>query len=312
MKRRGRRKEVAAEENFWPAFTDVISTIAIILFFLMLLTYIQNIITGSNLEYMKKQLDDTMLQLEASKAEISQAENNLRLLKLDLDKTQAELEEGQIALKLSQEEIEQQSMIIAASNQELGQLRQKLQGIALLRLDVLTAVKDSIEGSLGKYNEQGEQLVTISDNGNIVINESLVFDVGKTEVKPEGKPLLKKLAEAFEDVLDDGEVRASIDSINIVGHADIRGAEDYNRELSVNRAANVVDYMMLSNKDLAAKYGAYLAATGFSEYRPLDASETEQAYDMNRRIEISVTLKDSNIQNVIDEYLKDAIEFSTE
>ena len=95
-----RRRRTTQEDNFWPSFTDMISTIALILFFLMLIAYINNIITGKNLEYAKKQLVDTELSLEESKAEISQAEDQLRLLVDDLDKTMAELRIGEIALKV--------------------------------------------------------------------------------------------------------------------------------------------------------------------------------------------------------------------
>ncbi len=302
-----RRRSKPIEENFWPSFTDMISTIALILFFLMLIAYVNNIVTGKDLEYAKKQLVDTELRLEESKAEISQAEKQLRLLKDDLDKTMAELEIGEIALKLSEEEIDKQREIIADSNQELGDLRTKLQGIAVLRLELLKSVKESIEKSLGTTTAEGEELVTIADNGNIVINESLVFEFDSYRIKPEGKVLLDKLADAFESVLGDDEVRASIDAISIQGHTDERGTAEYNRELSSKRAYSVVNYMLDVNSSLETKYGDYFAASAYSEFRPLSTGTTEEDYSMNRRIEIAVILKDSNIQNIIDEYLKDSL-----
>ncbi len=294
-------------ENFWPAFTDIISTIALILFFMMLIAYINNIVTGKNLEYARKQLQDTELSLEESRAEISKAEKNLRLLKDDLDETMAEVEEGKLALKLSQDEIDDQKAIIAESNKELGNLRSKLQGIAVLRLDVLQKVKVSIEGSLGSTSTSGDALVTIADNGNIVINEGLVFDLDSFQVKPEGRVLLAKLADAFETVLDDKSVRDSIDAIAIQGHTDERGTAEYNRDLSSKRASAVVNYMLQANSQLENKYGRYFASAGYSEFRPLDVGKSEAAYSKNRRIEISIILKDSHVQNVIDEYLADTV-----
>ncbi|MBS7526124.1 OmpA family protein [Fusibacter paucivorans] len=307
MKIRRKRQRHEEQENFWPSFTDMISTIAIILFFVMFLMYINNIVTGKNLEFMRKELDDTQKQLESSKLEISQAENNLRLLKVELDKTMAEVEEGQIALKLSQEEIDAQKEVIASSNQELGDLRQKLQGIAVLRLDVLTAVKDSIEEKLGETNQAGEPLVTISDTGNIVINESLVFDTNSYDIKPEGQALLTQLANAFEEVLKDSEIRASIDAINIQGHTDERGSGSYNRELGSKRATAVVNYLMSANSNLDSRYGSFFMASSLSEYRPVTGGTSEADYAKNRRIEISVILKDSHVQNIIDTYLQDSI-----
>ncbi len=309
MKRRRRSglSDVDSGENFWPSFTDMISTIALILFFMMLIAYINNIVTGKNLEFARKQLQDTELHLEESKAEISKAKKNLRLLKDELDETMAEVEEGKLALKLSKERIDEQKQIIAESNRELGNLRSKLEGIAVLRLDVLDKVKTSIESTLGKKSSSGKDLVRIADNGNIVINEALLFDRNSYKIKPEGQKLISKLADAFEDVLDDKGTRNSIDAISIQGHTDERGSDESNNELAARRATSVVNYMFQNNKNLRNKYGSYFAVSGFSEFRPLDKRKTESAYAKNRRIEISIILKDSHVQNVIDDYLDDTV-----
>ncbi len=306
--RKRRRLFDREPDNFWPAFTDMISTIALILFFLMLLAYISNIITGKNLDYARKQLEDTELRLESSKLEISNAEDQLRLLQNELEKTAAEVKKGEIALKISQDEIDEQREIIAESNRELGDLRQKLEGIAVLRLDVLTKVKQAIEDTLGKTNREGEELVLIADNGNIVINEGLVFDLNSFTIKEEGKGLLDQLAVAFEEVLDDPDTRASIDAIAIQGHTDERGSGAYNRDLSSKRATAVVNYLMNSNGSLERKYGRYFASSGYSEFRPIASGTSETAYSQNRRIEISVILRDENVQNVIQQYLQESLE----
>jgi len=295
------------EENFWPAFTDMISTISLILFFLMLIVFINNVITGKDLEFAKKELQDTESKLDASRAEISQAEDRLRLLQDELEETAAEVQEGQLELKLSEEKIEEQKEVIAESNKELGNLRSKLQGVAVLRLNVLKKVKSSIEENLDIENPE-EEIVSISDTGNIVINDGLVFDFNSYEVKEEGEDLLNSLAQSFEKVLDNEEVRENIDAISIQGHTDKRGSGARNRELSAQRATSVVDYMMAANPDLVNKYGSYFVASAYSEYRPINTASTEAAYSENRRIEISVILKDSNIQDVINEYLSDAVE----
>ncbi len=308
MKTRKRRDIHTESENFWPSFTDMISTIAIILFFLMFLMYINNIIAGKDLEFLRKELDDSQRRLEASKLEISQAENNLRLLKIELEETMAEVEAGQIALRLSSEEIERQKEIIASSNQELGDLRQKLQGIAILRLDVLNSVKTSIEEVLGRTNQAGEPLVTISDNGNIVINEGVLFDRYSYTIKSDGTGLLDQLALAFEKVLDNEEIRSSIDAVNIQGHTDDRGTGNSNRELGARRATSVVNYLMSSNPALENEYADYFLASSYSEYRPAVSGTTEAAYAENRRIEIGIILKDSHVQDIINEYLLESIE----
>ncbi len=297
-RRRGGSKPEA--DNFWPAFTDIMSTIALILFFLILISYLSNIIVSKDLKSKKQELAD-------AKAEISRAEDRLELLKDDLQKTMAEVKRGQQALKLSMDEIEEQKQIIANSNKELGNLRDKLYGIAVLRLDVLEKVKDSMENSLQATDMKGENLVRISDNGNIILNEALVFDTASYVVKEDGKVLLDKLAVAFETILKDKEIRTYIDAIDIQGHTDERGSTDYNRTLSAQRASSVLNYLMKSNKKLETEYGSYFTASAYSEYRPVDKGTTEKAYAKNRRIEISVILKDAKIQDVINKYLKESM-----
>ena len=281
----------AEAQDFWPSFTDVMSTLALILFFLMLLAYVQNIIYGNNLEHAKQ-------QLEIARADIASAEKELRLIRLDIDKTK-------LALALSEQEIENQKAIISLSNEELHSLRVRLQNIAFLRLDILEKVKESVEQELGQYNEKGQGLVSIGDNANIVINESLVFAYNSYKLKPEAKELLTQLSKAFERVLDNSEVRENIDAISIEGHADSMGNADYNRELSARRATEVVNFMFSVNPKLEATYGEYFAANGFSEFRPISTGTDEQSRALNRRIEISIIVKDSNIQKVIEKYLTD-------
>lgn len=297
--------ETLDSDTFWPSFTDLISTFVIILFTLVLLAFIQNIVTGNNLEYVRKQLMDTKKKLESSKAEVSHAEHQLRLLEDQLADTKAEIEEGQIALKLSEQQVQDQSKIIAESNRELGRLRSKLQGVAVLRLDVLGKVKDSVESKLGKTNAEGDPLVTISETGNIVINEGLVFDFNSATIKPEGRLLLNKLADSFKNVLDKRSVRNNIETIVIQGHTDERGDVAFNRTLSAERAGAVINYMFSANRMLESRYGKYFASSAYSEFRPIDTAKTEEAYAKNRRIEISIVVKDSEVQKVIDDYLED-------
>jgi chemotaxis protein MotB len=148
--------------------------------------------------------------------------------------------------------------------------------------------------------------VTIGDNGDIVINESLVFEYNSYAIKSEGKPLLDSLARALGNVLADADVRANIDTILIQGHTDERGSASLNWDLSAKRATAVVDYLLQANKTLADSYGSYFAASAYSKFRPIDRGTTEGAYQQNRRIELSVIPKDENVRKVIDDYMRSA------
>ena len=284
-------------ENFWPSFTDLISTIAMLLFVLVLLAYIQNLISGKNLEHIRSELEQTRLRLAGSQQQIERAGSKLRTLA-------AEIEAGQAQLRSSQARVEEQQAVITDSNRELTDVRSRLQGIAVLRLDVLQKVKQSIDTQLKAAGTNAATAARIAENGNIVIDESLVFESNSHTIKPAGKPFLSMLANAFANVLEDPNVRQNIDVILVQGHTDTRGTVTYNRELSAKRANVVLDYMFDSNKALAESYGSYFASSAYSEFRPVNPGTTEAAYQQNRRIEISVVLKDAGTREVIDQYMQ--------
>jgi chemotaxis protein MotB len=285
-------------ENFWPSFTDLISTISMILFVLVLLAYIQNLISGKNLEHVRLELSDALARLANSQRDIDRAGNKLRSLA-------AEIAAGQAQLRASQARVDEQQSVIADSNRELSEVRSRLQGIAVLRLDVLQKVKQSIDQQLKAAGASTSALARIAENGNIVIDESLVFEYDSHTIKPAGKPFLNMLAKAFANVLEDETVRANIDVILVQGHTDARGSVAYNRELSAKRANVVLDYMFESNKALANNYGSFFASSAYSKFRPVDLGTTEAAYQRNRRIEISVVLKDAGTREVIDQYMRE-------
>jgi chemotaxis protein MotB len=295
--RRGRRQPLIDEgtENFWPSFADLTSTVTLIFFVLMLLAYMQNLVAGRNLEAATRRLAE-------SRRQIGEAEGRLRLLEQQLRVTTAEIEAGQSRLRLSEGRVE-------AGNRELASVRARLQGIAVLRVDVLNKVKSSLEGELGAGapgpgGAIAAPRVAVADNGNILINESLVFEYNSYTIKPEGKRLLATLAQAFARVLADPAVRENVDVILVQGHTDERGTTTYNRDLSAKRANAVLNHMFEANRALEHSYGAYFASSAYSEFRPLNAAKTEAAYEQNRRIEISVVLKDANVRGVIDEYMR--------
>jgi chemotaxis protein MotB len=298
MKRRKRYFSEESSENFWPSFTDLISTIVLILFFLVLLAYVQQIILGNN--------------LKSANAEISKAKENLMLLQNRSEELKAEVERGEMALKLSQKRIKNQKEIIAESNEELGNLRSKLRDVALVRVNVLEQVKEAIEKELGENNREGEELLSVAENGNIILNEGILFDSGSYVIKENSKVLLDKLAKSFEKILEDDDTRKFIDAIEIQGHADERKGSLSNSNLSANRATSVVDYLMKTNPKLKEKYGKYFAASGYSYFRPRVEGSNEEAWQLNRRIEISVILKDPSIRELIDEYLDDSEEMFDE
>jgi chemotaxis protein MotB len=290
-------------ENFWPSFTDLISTIAMILFVLVLLAYIQNLIAGKQLVAMRAELAESASRIAASRTQLEQSQLRLRALS-------AEIAAGQERLAASRALIDQQQATVSESNRELSSLRSKVQGIAVLRVDVLQKVKQSIDSQLRA--KSGSTGARVADNGNIMIDDSLVFETDAYTIRSGGKAFLSAMAKALTNVLADESVRQNIDVILVQGHTDERGTVEYNRELSAKRANAVLNYMFRAEPSLENSYGEYFASSAYSEFRPVEQGKTEASFQQNRRIEISVVLKDAGIRSVIDEYMKNQVPIETE
>ncbi|HEY1694368.1 MAG TPA: OmpA family protein [Polyangiaceae bacterium] len=282
---RSRRRLLSDHEGtreIWPAFTDVMSTMALILFVLVLLSYVRSLVSSK--------------QLDAFQRQIALSEEKLRSLGAELHRTSAEVES-------SKAKLDAQQAVIDDTTRQLGDVRTQLQSIAVLRVGVLDRLRKAIEAELGTTTEAGTPLVTIGDTGDILLNERLLFETGSYAIKKEAKPLIDGLARALGNVLADDGIRDNIDTIVIQGHTDERGSSATNWDLSARRATAVLEALFQSNPTLADSYGSFFSASAYSKFRPVDPGTTDAAYQQNRRIEISVVPKDANVRKVIDAYM---------
>ena len=110
----------------------------------------------------------------------------------------------------------------------------------------------------------------------IDISESIYFESGKALIKPESFGLLDEIASVIVD-------HPELTKIRIEGHTDSRGSASANKALSERRAAAVRDYLV--DKGVEAER---LESEGFGEERPLDAANTAEAHEKNRRVDFFV------------------------
>ena len=300
------------EQGFWPSYADMMSSFALILFFLMLISYIQNLITGNTLSDVEEMLAETQTSLIATQNEIDEKENSLSLIQIALAKAeeelkgkqdeitdqQAKLSEQQKMLAAQQDRITSQEEYLTAANEELYEMRGQMQTIAVLRLSILEQIKDSIVGATGDSSK-----VSIGENGNIILNEGVFFDTGSSDIKEESVSILNKLINVFGIFLSNSENSQYIDSIVISGHTDADGTDESNRILSTNRANSVLNYLMAGNNGILSRYSQYFCAAGYGESRPVASNDTPQGKAQNRRIEISIILKDDTVLDIVDQYL---------
>lgn len=343
------------EQGFWPSYADMMSAVALILFFVMLLSYIQNLITGNNLQNTKAALadtaerlaatqtllDETKITLEETKeeltgtqqeligtqealvttqTELTETQNSLRLTlkqvsdaREQLDKVTVDLDEAKLTLARQQQELAGQDKLLAdqkaliadqeeymkAAAEELMAMRSQMQTIAVLRLSILKQIRDSMVATMGDASK-----VSISDNGNIILSESILFDIGSSEIKPEAEPALDQLIDVFVKFLSDGENAQYVDSIVISGHTDSTGTDEDNRVLSTDRANAVLGYLLESKGGKLNRYSSFFCAAGYGETRPVRSNDTAEGRTANRRIEISIILRDDSVMKVLESYLE--------
>ncbi|WP_443030445.1 OmpA family protein [Sphingomonas sp. ZT3P38] len=71
--------------------------------------------------------------------------------------------------------------------------------------------------------------------------------------------------------------------IDIYGHTDSTGSDDYNQGLSERRADSVAAYL-----ESRGVRGARIGTRGFGETQPIASNDTEQGRAANRRVEIKI------------------------
>lgn len=295
----------SGEQGFWPSYADMMSAVALILFFLMLLAYIQNLITGNNLQSTIQTLDDTKAILALTEDEVQSAEKELQIISLDLDSAKLDLEKQQILLAQQKDTIEKQNALakqqekyLLSTQEEIKELRSQMQTIAVLRLSILEQIRDSIQKVMGAGSK-----VEIGENGSIILSESILFDFGSAEVKPDSTPMLNQLSRVFTSFLSDNENSKYVDSIVIAGHTDNVGVDYGNRKLSTERANAVLNYLLSTDGGKLSPYAKYFCSAGYGDTRPVADNATDEGRAENRRIEISIILKDETVLDIVDEYL---------
>ncbi|MDH7515027.1 MAG: OmpA family protein [Bacteroidota bacterium] len=135
------------------------------------------------------------------------------------------------------------------------------------RLYNLDIAMTSVEGMRSKRDKYGDLLSQRLNN--------IFFDFAKWDLKPESYQELDRLVRFLESNPD---IR-----IEICGHTDDVGSDEFNMELSKKRAESVVAY--LRSKKIPA---TRLIAKGFGETRPEVPNDSEENRARNRRVEFKI------------------------
>jgi outer membrane protein OmpA-like peptidoglycan-associated protein len=111
--------------------------------------------------------------------------------------------------------------------------------------------------------------------GAIVVLKNIFYETDKYDLKPESKAELSKLISFLN--------KNPKVNIEISGHTDNIGEDDYNIKLSRNRALSVYNY--LTENEIS---NTRLSYEGYGENSPVASNETEKGRAQNRRTEFKI------------------------
>jgi len=120
--------------------------------------------------------------------------------------------------------------------------------------------------------------ITETDNGQaILVNlpDGVTFDVDSSALKPEFRPTLDDISNSLKQYPNS--------LIDVYGHTDSTGSDEYNQALSERRASTVANYLVMRGVSATR-----VRSQGFGETMPVASNETMEGRARNRRVEIKI------------------------
>ncbi len=228
------------------------------------------------LQSLRDELMKKIGNYETEKEELSaEAQKRVELLNQQILALRQQLSQIAEALEISESKARDQQIQIA----ELGK---RLNTALASKVQELARYRSEFFGRLREILGNREDIQIVGDR--FVFQSEIFFDSGSAEIGPEGRDQLDVLATTL--ILLVPEIPPEVDWVlRIDGHTDDRPISSSqfpsNWELSTARAVAVVKF--LASRGIPEDR---LAAAGFAEFRPIDASGTEDGRRRNRRIEI--------------------------
>jgi outer membrane protein OmpA-like peptidoglycan-associated protein len=140
--------------------------------------------------------------------------------------------------------------------------------------------KDNFQDDDGCPEEgPGKSSVKITDS-QLLISNKIYFDFDKAVIKEVSYPILDEVAEAL-------NANPQIKKLQVDGHTDNEGTEEYNQQLSEDRAKAVMDYLV--SKKVNSERLTY---KGYGFSMPKASNRTEEGKAINRRVEFTILEKE--------------------
>lgn len=253
----------------------------------------------TQLEGQRAELSATVEKLQGENRELHQAlraradEQAKRISELIERNRRLEVEVARLGLL--QGELQRAQEARAAVEREVGRLKSALEQhqaeVARLaqiarekeaEIAKLTATYDNLVKDLKKEIEAGEiQVTQYRDLLTVNLVDKILFDSGRTEIKPRGLEVLQRVGDILKGV-GGKEIRIEGHTDNVPIGAALAQRFPTNWELSTARATTVARFLQERVGIGAEK----ISAAGYSQFRPVASNDNEEGRRLNRRIEI--------------------------
>ncbi|HOO99243.1 MAG TPA: OmpA family protein [Bacteroidales bacterium] len=225
-----------------------------------------------------KETQALISELQAAQKDLQEKEALMRQLEQNLDSKKASLDELSFELE--------------KRNARLVELEKILDAQKRIAQDL----KDKVSEALLGFENNGLTVTNRDGKVYVSLDEKLLFKSASWDIDANGRTALKKLAGVLE--------RNPDIQVTIEGHTDnvpyrpsASELKD-NWDLSVKRATTVVR-VLLEGSSIDPKR---LTAAGRSEYMPVDARNTSDARQKNRRTEVVLTPDLTRLYELINKY----------
>lgn len=227
------------------------------------------------------QADAERIRREAEAARIASMAETERLkaaaaaetdqLKAAAAKERAELEAARAAAIAQQQAAASEAEKARLAAGEADRLRQQSEDARMKSEQEKAALKEQLRQQLNLVLE------TRSTARGLIVNMSdVLFDTAKYTLRPAAR---EKLAKIGGILLAHPSLKLEVE-----GHTDSVGGDDYNQKLSEQRASGVRDYLVQQGISMNN-----VAARGFGKTKPVVSNDTASGRQQNRRVELVVS-----------------------
>ncbi len=136
----------------------------------------------------------------------------------------------------------------------------------------------------------GAEVKRVGEGINVTFNEDagVYFDTNKSNVKGTSATTLDKLAGIFKEYPNS--------NVLVEGHTDSAGPEDYNMNLSKQRAESVTTYLV--EKGIAANR---FSTKWYGELQPVGDNTTNDGKAKNRRVELAIVASEELKEEAVEQ-----------